>query len=703
MSFVEVYDQQMHLQTVLENAKDVQYQLKYNELSTGAFTLPAKDPKIRHCQAHAFVKITDEPRPPMLYRIIQEPAVSLIGGKERMFTLEGAEATMLDKLIFGYHQIGGTGVDTEAVLRWLLAWQDEPRRWALGRCDFHYAFEYKFESVQLLPALFSVASCIADEYTWIFDTNVTPWTVNLVRSSTAPSCGLTYMRNMTDIQKGMDATGLVTRLYPIGYGEGVNELHIGSVNGGRDYIDADTIGIWGVKEAAYPDKRIEDAATLMARGRAVLEELKNPYISYTATAVDLSRYTKKAWDMFMPGALIRVMDHEHGDILLDMRLKSVQKGDLYGAPEGVTMTIANSERDVTGAINALADRAGIMELYSQGATNMTADQFADNADPANPFEFPLYLDSDMRRINKVLLRISIEAFRSYEKGAAAGGGTTSTSSEGGGSSVTSGGGGSGTASTTRRAVTAQFTGNTGYAENADGTMVYVGDANGYTGYEQPGCTTAGSHSHNVNSHSHSFSDTDSLVWGHQHSYGSIGDGGNTGGVVSYSNKTISISGTTGSASPGTNEAGSHYHTITNHRHTLGDHTHYVSHYHSYDHSHTVTIPELTVTLSSHTHNVTIGAHSHSVSLPNHTHDMIHGIYRGSSASSYTLLVDGNAVPVGAIEGGEVDIVPYLSRDADGRIRRGTWHEITLTPNALTRVVMRRFVKTFIQSVGGGDY
>lgn len=739
MSFVELYDQQMRLLAVLENAKDVQYQLNHNELSTGSFTLPAKDLKIQHCQAHAFVRITDEPRPPMLYRIIQEPAASLIGGKERMFTLEGAEATMLDKLIFGYHQIGGTGVDTEAVLRWLLDWQDEPKRWVLGRCDFHYEFEYKFESVHLLPALFSVASCIADEYTWIFDTNVTPWTVSLVKASTAPSCGLTYMRNMTDIQKGMDATGLVTRLYPIGYGEGVNELHIGSVNGGLDYIDADTISIWGVKEAAYPDKRIEDAQTLMARGCAVLEELKNPYITYTAAAVDLSRYTGKAWDMFMPGELIRVMDHEHGDILLDMRLKSVQKGDLYGAPHGVTMTIANSERDVTGAINALADRAGIMELYSQGATNMTADQFADNADPDNPFEFPLYLDSDMRRINKVLLLISIEAFRSYEKGAAAGGGTTSTSSEGGGSSVTSGGGGATTVTEESRIVTTEAvtggtisghdgdtSGNTGGPINNSGESVSNTGGSGAlttgnssllttdSGGSSVSTGSAGSHNHDVNSHNHSFSGSHSLSWGHTHSTSStFTPGKNTGGVNSYAAKTISISGTTGNSSPGTDSSGSHSHTMGSHTHgmqhthSLGSHSHSMGHRHNFSHMHNVTvaitIPAITMTIPSHTHNVTIGAHSHSVTLPNHTHDMIHGIYRGSSASSYTLQVDGNTVPASAIDGGEVDIVPYLSRDEDGRIKRGTWHEITLTPNALTRVVMRRFVKTFIQSVGGGDY
>ena len=724
MSFVEVYDQRMRLRAVLENAKDVQYQLNHNELSTGAFTLPAKDAKIQHCQAHAFVRITDEPRPPMLFRIIQEPAASLIGGRERVFALEGAEATMLDKLIFGYHQIGGVGMDTEMVLRWLLSWQEEPKRWALGRCDFHYAFEYKFESVPLLSALLSVAGCIADEYTWVFDTNTSPWTVSLVRSSTAPSCGLTYMRNMTDIQKSMDATGLVTRLYPIGYGEGVNELHIGSVNGGRDYIDADTIGTWGVKEAAYPDKRIEDAATLMARGRAVLEELKNPYISYTATAVDLSRYTGKSWDMFMPGALIRVMDHEHGDIRLDLRLKSVQKGDLYGAPEGVTMTIANSERDVTGALNALADRAGIMELYSQGATNMTSDQFADNADPDNPFEFPLYLDTDMRRINKVLLRISIEAFRSYERGAAAGGGTSSTSSEGGGSSVTSGGGGATTVTEASRVVSTEAvtggaiaghsgdtSGNTGGAINLSGESITSTGSSGTLTTGASSLLTTDSEGSSLStgeagSHSHSFSDSYTLSWGHQHSYGSIGDGGNTGGVLNYANKTISISGTTGSGGSHRHTLGSHTHGMK-HTHKLSGHSHSMAHCHNFSHMHNVvaviTIPAISMTIPSHTHSVTIGAHSHSVTLPNHTHDMIHGIYRGSSASAYTLRVDGNAVPGSAINGGEVDIVPYLSRDEDGRIQRGTWHEITLTPNALTRVVMRRFVKTFIQSVGGGDY
>lgn len=723
MSYVKVYDQQMKLQAVLENATQVQYQQNENELSTGSFCLPLNDPKIEYCQAHQYVEIEDEPREPMMYRIVSEPGASLINGTLRQFSLEGAEASLLDKVIFGYHQIGGTGVDTEAVLRWLLDWQDEPKRWILGECDFHYQFEYKFESTHLLPALFSVAGCIADEYTWVFNTNVTPWTVSLKKATTTPSCTLVYMRNMTDIHRVMDATGLVTRLYPVGYGEGINELHIGSVNGGRDYIDADTISIWGVKEAVYPDKRIEDAETLMARGQVILNELKTPYFSYTADALDLSRYTGKTWDVFKPGELIRVMDcAERGIVRLDARIRSVQKGDVYGAPHGIALTFANGERDITGTINALADRAGIMELYSQGATNMTADQFADNADPENPFEFPLYLDSDMRRINKVLLNISIEAFRSYEKGAAAGGGTSMTSNEGGGHTATSGGGGSATVTEEARVVTTEAatgvtiaghsgdtSGNTGGPIDSSGTSVTnTGSSGSLTTGDSSLLTTDGGGSSvytgSSGSHDHSFSDTYSLSWGHYHS---IPDGGsNTAGVVNYAAKTIEISGTTGSDGYHSHSMGSHTHGMR-HTHSLSGHTHSMGHRHNFSHMHNVvaafTIPGLTLAIPSHTHSVDIMSHSHTVTLYDHTHEMIHGIYRGGAAQSYTLQVDGNTVPASAIVDGEVDIVPYLSCDEQGRILRSTWHQIRLTPDALTRVVMRRFVKTFIQSIGGGDH
>ena len=123
-----------------------------------------------------------------------------------------------------------------------------------------------------------------------------------------------------------------------------------------------------------------------------------------------------------------------------------------------------------------------------------------------------------------------------------------------------------------------------------------------------------------------------------------------------------------------------------------------SHVHGMLHDHSVfvetNIPALNVPLSS---------HSHDVNFPDHTHQDNPGIYRGTTASSVTIEVDGNTVPASAITNKEFDAVPYLSKDSAGRIRRGTWHTIRITPNVLTRIVADVYVKTFIRSISGGNY
>ena len=57
--FVTVYDQDGKLLAVLENAGDVGFELKHNDLWTGSFTLPAGDPKNAFCQAHNLVRLPD--------------------------------------------------------------------------------------------------------------------------------------------------------------------------------------------------------------------------------------------------------------------------------------------------------------------------------------------------------------------------------------------------------------------------------------------------------------------------------------------------------------------------------------------------------------------------------------------------------------------------------------------------------------------
>lgn len=817
--YVKAYSQAGKLLGVLENAGEIAYSLPHNDLWTASFTLPSNDPKNAICQAHNMVRVPDGVRDLGLYRIVGMPtSEETAQGGVKTYSLEHVMATLLDDVLFGYHEIGGPGVDTAQVIRYILDRQTT-RRWVLGVCEYADQFAYKFENCTLLSALLSLGNVLTDEYTWDFDTSTTPWTVNLRRADTSPGCGIHYMRNMVEIEKTMDATTLVTRLYLLGYGEGVNQLTIREANNGLPYIDADTVSVWGIKSSVYADTRIEDAATLKARGLNVLDRYKNPYISYTASAIDLTRLTGQEWDKHMPGKLVRVMDSEHG-INFTARIVNISKENVRGRPSEIEITIANAPRDAADSINTLADRMGISELYSQGATNLYSQQYADNADANHPARMRVYVPSGCVRINQMLLSWQLDAFRAYETGAAAGGATatttqsggssTSTSSAGGASERTSRSGGAYAQTLAQEVITTQAatggtiagrtgdtSGNTGPAQTTGGTTILdtggsgaltSGNSSILTTYDGGSALVTGesgahthsgpshnhgmghfhmapshthsidSHSHSGPSHSHSFSGTYSLSWGHTHG---ITDGAsNTSGVNNYAAKRISISGDTGSAGTGstgskslttnsaggemtgnsiwsggsarttttdagdgaTSESGTHNHRMAahthpmEHTHSVPSHVHSMSHVHNFSHSHNVVavvnIPAQDITIpahshvfetSDHTHSVSIEAHTHDFTLADHTHEIVYGIYEGGTANSVTLKVDGNTVPASAIKSDEMDIVAYLAKDEDGKITRGTWHEIEIVPNGLTRIEANLFVQAFVQSVGGGDY
>jgi len=80
---------------------------------------------------------------------------------------------------------------------------------------------------------------------------------------------------------------------------------------------------------------------------------------------------------------------------------------------------------------------------------------------------------------------------------------------------------------------------------------------------------------------------------------------------------------------------------------------------------------------------------------------VYGIYTGSSATSASIKVDGKTIPA-MPQNGNADIAKYLSTDSSGRIQRGTWHEVQIIPNGLTRVEASLQSIVFINPKGGGD-
>ncbi|SEQ23975.1 phage minor structural protein, N-terminal region [Virgibacillus subterraneus] len=138
---------------------------------------------------------------------------------------------------------------------------------------------------------------------------------------------------------------------------------------------------------------------------------------------------------------------------------------------------------------------------------------------------------------------------------------------------------------------------------------------------------------------------------------------------------------------------SHWHRLPANRF---DHNHSVtvpSHSHSFstpNHSHSVDIP-------NHTHGVTIPNHTHDITLPNHTHDVLHKIIElPELPNSVTIKVDGNEILFNEIEGDRIDIVDYMSKNTDGKIKRGR-HEVTILPNERARIEADLILRIFIRS------
>lgn len=642
-----VYDQNMKKKAYLENAIKAGYEQIHNELWTAHFSLPADDPKNAECLPLRYVEFFDENERVELFRItpftLQKDDVGII-----TYQCEHVLATLLDDVLFQYHEIGGTGIYTKTVLEYILNKQTT-KRWVLGVNEFSRQFLYSWENENLLSALFSIPKPFLEEYVWTYDTTVYPFKINLVKIDSNVQSYVRYTKNMRAITKETDPTELCTRLYCLGYGEGVNQLNIKNVNGGKPYLDSVSISKYGVISRVFVDRRFEHEDLLKARGQALLKELEVPRISYSVNAVDLHQITNDLVDKFQVSTYTRVIDTELNENVKALVLKK-SKPNFIGDPGNIAIEIANKTRDIAGSISDLADRTRINEVYSQGATNLDSHDYADNCDPNNPAKIRFFIPQETVRINKMILNYDSGSFRAYSRAIQGGGGVAKSTESGGGSSQTSSSGGGGTQTSS--------SGGGGYTSTSSGGSNSISTTSGGGGYN---IVTSGDSGVDVQ---YGYGQTETAD-GHSHMF---------------------------------REVRGHKHNIT-----LPSHTHEVTvnippHSHQVDipsHSHQVTIP-------SHTHRVDIPSHTHQIQIPDHTHEIEHGIFNGPSPSRVTVKVDGTTIYGLDTSETEINIIPYLSKDNEGKINRG-WHEITITPNNLARIEASVITQFFVQSRGGGDY
>lgn len=688
----------MTLKTPIDTAIRCGYKQTLNELDTATLELAAGDPVTELIDVPtSWVRLTDGEDYVGLYRVKSAVHAEQESGTTVTYELESAECTLLDDMLIGHHELGGTELDTRWVLNYILARQSTAR-WELGACDFADQYQYNFEDVTLLESIMSLGEVLVDEYAFFFDAREKPWTIRLRKLGQEATKVLVYGRNVTAIRRTINGR-IVTRLVGRGYGEGDNQLTVSSVNGGKDYIDADaeTMARYGVRVGLHADLRQTDPATLLARMRAILESGKRPQVSYEATCADLHMLTGEDWDNAQVGDRVLILDEALGETV-KTRVTGREKTDIEGDPGSVKLTLDSSVRDTAEELNEILDKIGVQELYSQGATNLYSMQISDSCDADHPLEMSFYVPGNVLRINRCLLKWQIEAYRSYAKLAKSGGGSTRTSEEGGGGTVT----------IPAQTISIGVKYSSGPMDAADGSAVSLtGGPKDYLGGVKTATDKAGNHGHNFThvhalaSHSHNFIGT-SKTYSIAHNHSLSAGAGATGGIYS-GNKNIKVtpegevegSGTLwttgaydsqgGSGKQGTSENGTHSHDFA--------HAHDMPHVHDIQHEHV--IPSMWFDLEP---------HRHSVKIPEHTHDIEYGIYTGSRAKTVTIKVDGKEIPAEDLgDEKEIDIAKYMSANADGRVTRSTWHKVSFVPDALTRITANLFFQVFIQSRGAGDY
>lgn len=634
----------------LENVTEIGYEKITNDLWTASFSLPENDSDNEYIKPRHFIELHDDITNEYigLFRVMPKETTINSSTEKVTYHLEHVLGLLIGSSLFKYHQL--SNYDTRYILQYLIDRQ-HTKHWQLGRVDFTRYFHYSWENENILSALFSVPKPFNEEYRWTWDTQNYPFTLNLVKAETEPTAKIEEGYNLKGIRIEENPNNLYNRIYPLGSGEGVNQLGIEKVNNGLAYIEnTASIDKHGRHDFIWVDRRFTDDSSLKETAERMLELWSEPIINWTIDAVDLSSLTGLEFDKLKEGKLIRISLDNYGD--KNLRIVSEKKSDIYGYPDRINLQLENVGVDITDDIVEVQRKQQINDIYSQGATNILNYTFQDNCDNKQPARIPFYIDDDVVNVNTIELTFRTRRFRAY-----------SGITEGGGSLVKStSSGGSITRSTTSGGSVSKSTaggGSTTRTSSSSGESTRTSSANG-------------SHTHRMFSgigFGGGTSEPDRLILRAANGHNIIAWGGS--GAIDYH--------TAGAAD-------NHSHTVTTPAHT-----------HSVDipsHTHGFEIP-------NHSHDVTIPNHNHEIDIPDHTHDIIHEIVEApTSASSVLIEVDGNPVPHTSTSGNRINLAEYINKNEDGTVTRGR-HEILITPNALARIEADVILRVFIRSQIGG--
>lgn len=318
--------------------------IKLNALSAGNMTLPYGEPSLGPRQ---WVEIFG---PYGTLGIFRTTKPRIAHGTQQQIGLEHGITTLGDELSPEKTTLTG---NLREIMTALMGYQ-VTERWRLGACpaDGNYTLEVdRMKLLQCVTDLFKQATGYGIE----FDQSTSPWTVNVKKLSETPMCECRVSRNAIDVNVTLDDSELCTR------------IKSKALPGG--YMDADTIGTWGVVSEDLDIADDVDAGKASAYAREVLENRKNPTVSIEIDGLYLAEITGEPMDAFRVGMLCRVALPDYG-LVTNERLLSMRFSNLMDTPERVRLTLSTQAKDTSRSLAALRKSAETLRstAISQGTT-----------------------------------------------------------------------------------------------------------------------------------------------------------------------------------------------------------------------------------------------------------------------------------------------------------------------------------------------
>lgn len=396
---------------ILENAYDIGVQRAVNEVWQSSFSLPKSDPKNTLCTHFNYIEIIGQSgRNYGMYRIMPAETEKSNNNESISYKCEHVLSTLLDDVMDGYYQL--SGYNTTQALQQILNLQDEAR-WALGQVDFSHTYEYAFENENgLLAPILSVPKAFPENYEFTYDTSSYPWTLNLIEASNEIKSEIRWGKDMIDFNEASDPTEIVNYIIPKGNGEGINQLTIGLVNSGIKYLKDDvSIALWGKHSYIWIDKSFEDAQLLKNSALSLLNQWKDPKISFNVNAADLSILPEYAQEQKVLNGITRILvdDNEYYARIIGEEISDISK------EYDVKYTINNRVDDIATAQTEITRKLSVSESYSQGATNIYSFTYQDNCDQYVPAHISFYVDDDVVNVNTCELTFETKNYRGYNQ------------------------------------------------------------------------------------------------------------------------------------------------------------------------------------------------------------------------------------------------------------------------------------------------